>query len=52
MRSSRNPRRAYDENGKEVPPATGLRCSECGSRKIKVTLDVVALYAGTPGAAF
>lgn len=92
MRSSRNPRRACDENGREIQPATvasiraqgmntvaayceatgcgydaiiplngwpdetaipnmalRLRCSKCGSRKIKMMIDVVALYAETPG---
>jgi hypothetical protein len=32
--------------------ALRLQCSKCGGRKIKVTLDVIALYAKTPGASF
>ncbi len=91
-RPPRNPHRAYDENGNEIPPATvkstrvqgmntvaafceasdcghgaiilldgrpddmavpdmalGLRCSKCGSRKIKMMIDVAAFYAKTPG---
>jgi hypothetical protein len=28
--------------------ALRLRCSNCGSQKIKTTIDVVALYARTP----
>jgi hypothetical protein len=84
----RNPRRAYNQDGNEIPPATvastkrqgmksvsafceangcghdatipldswpdatpipdmrlKLRCSKCGSRSIKVTLNVVELYS-------
>jgi hypothetical protein len=91
----RNPRRAYNEDGREIPPATAastraqgmktvsafceahgcghdaivpldgwsantpipdmalkLRCSKCGSRSIKVTLNVVELYSKTHGTSF
>lgn len=91
----RNPRRAYDEHGNEIPPATvastraqgmntvsafceargcghdatisldgwpddipipdmalKLRCSHCGGKTIKIMIDVVALYAKTPGTGF
>lgn len=91
----RNPRRSYDENGNEIPPATvasslaegfktvmayceaegcfhgaevpldgwpldlpvpdmalKLRCSQCGSRRIKMTINVTELYARTPGTGF
>src|SRR4051812_39810791 len=92
-RPPRNPRRAYDENGNEIPPATiastraalgvntvmafceaqgcshdavvplngwpeetaipdmalNLRCSKCGSRTIRMMLNVTELYAKTPG---
>ncbi len=87
---TRNPRRAYDENGREIPPATvastraigiatvtafceaqgcdhhaivslegwpeatpipdmalRLRCSSCGSRKIRMMLNVHDPYAIT-----
>ena len=91
----RNPRRAYNEDGSEIPPATvastkaqgmstvavfcqahgcdhdavvplngwpdqtpipdialKLRCSKCGSRSIKVTLNVVEMYMRTEGTEF
>jgi hypothetical protein len=91
----RNPRRAYNEDGSEIPPATvgstkaqgmstvsafcqatgcdhdavvpldgwpdqtpipdialKLRCSRCGSRSIKVMLNVVDLYSKTHGTSF
>lgn len=87
MRAPRNPRRAYDQDGNEIPPATvastrvlgmssvmtfceaqgcwhgavialegwpeatpipdmalRLRCSKCGSRKIRMMLNVGELY--------
>jgi hypothetical protein len=90
--AARNPRRAYDEKGKEIPPATvaavrelgmatvmafceaqncyhdavirldvwpeetaipdlalQLRCSKCGSRKIRMMLNVTELYAKAHG---
>ncbi len=92
MRAPRNPRRAYDQDGNEIPPATvastralgmssvmafceaqacgrhavihlqgwpeataipdmalRLHCSKCGSRKIRMMLNVRALYAVTHG---
>jgi hypothetical protein len=92
VKPPRNPRRAYDENGNEIPPATvastraqgmntvaafceaqgcghnaiisldgwpddaaipdmalRLHCSKCGSRKIKMSINVIELYARTPG---
>lgn len=88
----RNPRRAYDEHGNEIPPVTvglsladgyktvmayceagdchhgaavpldgwpldlpvpdmalKLRCSKCGSRKIRMMINVTELYARTSG---
>src|SRR4051794_9835845 len=91
-RPPRSPRRAYDENGTEIPLATvastrtlgmntvmafceaqgcfhdaivpldgwpeetaipdmalKLRCSKCGSRQIRMMLNVTELYARTPG---
>lgn len=91
----RNPRRAYNEDGSEIPPATvastraqgiktvaafceaqrcghdatipldgwpdetpipdmalKLRCSKCGSRSIKVMLNVVEMYTRTEGTEF
>lgn len=92
MNRLRNRRRAYDENGDEIPPATvastrtrgvktvsafcqaqgcdydaaiplegwpsdypipdmalKLRCSKCGSRQIKMMINVVELYSMTNG---
>lgn len=94
MRGGRNPRRAYDGKGNEIPPATvastralgmstvrafceaqncyhgavirldawaeemaipdmalRLRCSQCGSRKIRMMLNVAELYAKAHGVA-
>jgi hypothetical protein len=91
--SARNPRRRYDENGKEIPPLTvgrslaegyrtvmaycdahncghsaevplegwpsdlpvpdmalKLRCSKCGSRRIRMMVNVKELYAKAHGA--
>ncbi|HET6262487.1 MAG TPA: hypothetical protein VFG99_09650 [Chloroflexia bacterium] len=93
MRAPRNPRRAYDQDGNEDPPATvastyalgmssvmafcevqgcghdaviplegwpdatavpdmalRLRCSKCGSRKIRMMLNVCELYTKVHGA--
>ena len=94
MRAPRNPRRAYDQDGTEIPPAMvasrralgmttvmafcaaqgcwhaavtplegwleatpvpdmalRLRCSKCGSRNIKMMLNVHELYARAHGVA-
>ncbi len=93
MRAPRNPRRAYDQDGTEIPPATvastralgmnsvmssceaptcgysaliplqgwpeatpvpdmalRLQCSKCGSRKIRMMLNVRELYTKVHGA--
>ncbi len=93
MKTARNPRRAYDANGNEIPPVTvgqsladgyrtvmayceahdcghgaevplrgwppklpvpdmalRLRCSKCGSRTIKMMVNVTELYARAHGA--
>ncbi len=93
MRAPRSPRRAYDQDGNEIPPATvastralgmssvvafceardcdhlaiiplegwpeatpipdmalRLHCSHCGSRKIRVMLNVRELYTKVHGA--
>jgi hypothetical protein len=92
MSTIRNPRRAYDENGNEIPPVTvagslaegfrtvmahcdahncghcaevplkgwpphlpvpdlalKLRCSSCGSRRIRMMVNVKELYAKAHG---
>ena len=93
MSTPRNPRRAYDENGNEIPPVTvarslaegyrtvmayceahncghgaevplknwspdlpvpdmalRLRCSKCGSHRIRIMVNVKELYARAHGA--
>lgn len=93
MRPGRNPRRAYDADGNEIPPVTvgqslaegyrtvmayceahncghgaevplkgwpprlpvpdmtlRLRCSKCGSRRIRMMVNVKELYARAHGA--
>jgi hypothetical protein len=93
VREPRNPRRAHDQNGNEIPPATvastralgmttvtafceaqvcwrdaviplegwaeatpipdmalRLRCSKCGSRKIRMMLNVREMYTKAHGA--
>jgi hypothetical protein len=93
VKTARNPRRAYDANGNEIPPVTvgqsladgyrtvmayceahdcghgaevplrgwppklpvpdmalRLRCSKCGSRTIKMMVNVTELYARAHGA--
>jgi hypothetical protein len=93
MSFRRNPRRAYDANGNEIPPVTvgrsladgyrtvmayceayncshgaevplkgwpadlpvpdmalKLRCSQCGSRRIRMMVNVAELYARAHGA--
>ncbi len=92
MRAPRSPRRAYDQDGNEIPPATvastralgmttvtafcdaqdryhhaivllegwpeatpvpdmalRLRCSKCGSRKIRMMLNVCEMYTKVHG---
>ena len=92
MKAARNPRRAYDENGNEIPPVTigqsladgyrtvmayceahdcghgaevplkawppdlpvpdmalRLRCSRCGSRRVRMMVNVMELYAKAHG---